>query len=263
MLLSSHDHKPVYSLGQNFLADPNVVRKLVGLADLDATSRVVEVGAGTGAITGVLADVAEHVVAYEVDSSLKGVLEEAVGDRANVDLRFQDVTKLVLGDELGEGQWTMVANLPFNVGAGVVLDALRYSPAITKLVVMLQREVAERLVARPGTKVYGVPSVVVSLYATGAQVFNVAPQVLEPQPRVESSVVVIRRITEDEQAERASQIAAAAFGQRRKMLRRSLSDFFDDTDGVLATAGVAPTARPEELEALDFVSIARAELAMQ
>lgn len=262
-LLASHGHVPVHALGQNFLADPNIVHKMVAAAQLNETSKVVEIGAGTGAITVVLAEVAETVVAYEIDTSLKPVLEESLRNCDNVELRFADVTKTTLQSELKSGPWTMVANLPFNVGTGIVLDALIDSPTIEKLVVMVQREVADRLVAGCGTKTYGLPSVICGLYSEGHLAFSVPPQVLDPQPRVESGVVVLDRVSHPKNTERACDIAAAAFGQRRKMLRRSLAGFLTDAQTTLLDAGIEPTARPEQLEPLDFVAIADAELLRQ
>jgi 16S rRNA (adenine1518-N6/adenine1519-N6)-dimethyltransferase len=245
--------------GQNFLADPNIVRRLIDAAGLNPDSQVVEIGAGTGTMTAVIADQARTVVSYEVDESLSPILMEKIGDLDNVDLRFDDASKLDLGQVLGEGQWTLVANLPYNVGTGIVLDALQQAPCVTRIVVMVQREVADRLLADAGTKTYGLPSVITGLHAVGRVAFNVPRQVFEPAPRVDSAVVVLDRIEAPRLSTRAVTIAAAGFGQRRKMLRRSLSGVLRDPERVLKEAGIDPTTRPEQLTPAEFVRIAEAE----
>jgi 16S rRNA (adenine1518-N6/adenine1519-N6)-dimethyltransferase len=258
-LLDDHGHRPTKMYGQNFLADPNIVRRLIDAADLDPDSQVVEIGAGTGTMTAVIAGQARTVVSYEVDESLSPILAEKIGDLENVDLRFDDASQLHLGQVLGEGQWTLVANLPYNVGTGIVLDALQQAPRVTRIVVMVQREVADRLLADAGTKTYGLPSVITGLHAVGRVAFSVPRQVFEPVPRVDSAVVVLDRVEAPLLSARAVEIAAAGFGQRRKMLRRSLSGLFRDPERVLNQAGIDPTTRPEQLAPADFVRIAEAE----
>ncbi len=258
-LLDAHDHRPTKSYGQNFLADPNIVRRLIDAADLSPDSYVVEIGAGTGTMTAVIAERVGTVVAYEVDESLAPILAETVGDLDNVELRFDDAAKIHIGEALGEGEWTLVANLPYNVGTGIVLDALQHAPNIKRIVVMVQREVADRLLADAGSKTYGLPSVTTGLHAVGRIAFSVPRQVFEPVPRVDSAVIVLDRVEAPPLAARAVEIAAAGFGQRRKMLRRSLSSVLANTEVILNEAGIDPTTRPEQLDPLDFVRIAQAE----
>ena len=258
-LLDKHDHRPTKTYGQNFLADPNIVRKLIGAADLMSDSQVLEIGAGTGTMTAVIAEQARTVVAYEVDESLSPLLSETIGDLKNVELRFGDAAKLNLDEVLGAGEWTLVANLPYNVGTGIVLDALQHAPRITRIVVMVQREVADRLLADAGSKTYGLPSVTTGLHAVGKIAFSVPRQVFEPVPRVDSAVVVLDRIDAPPLSERAVEIATAGFGQRRKMLRRSLGGALTDPERVLVEADIDPTSRPEQLTPTDFVRIAQAE----
>jgi 16S rRNA (adenine1518-N6/adenine1519-N6)-dimethyltransferase len=258
-LLDDHDHRPIKTYGQNFLADPNIVRRLIDAADLTDESQVVEIGAGTGTMTAVISKQARTVVAYEVDESLAPILAETVGDLQNVDLRFDDAARLHLHEVLGPGEWTLVANLPYNVGTGIVLDTLQQSPNVKRIVVMVQREVADRLLADAGTKIYGLPSVTAGLHAVGRMAFTVPRQVFEPVPRVDSAVIVLDRIEAPPLCARAVELATAGFGQRRKMLRRSLSGVLRDSTAVLTAAGIDPTARPEQLEPLDFVRIAQAE----
>lgn len=258
-LLTAHDHEPRYSLGQNFLADPNIVAKIVKEAHLDDSSQVVEIGAGTGAITSLLAEAAETVVAYEIDGSLSAILAETLAGYDNIDLRFEDAASVRFDDVLGDGTWTMVGNLPFNVGTGIVLDTLRYAFRVTRIVAVVQREVADRLLADAGSKTYGLPSVTAGLHADVRCAFSVAPQAFEPKPRVDSAVIVLDRRPAPAGARRAIQLASVAFGQRRKMLRRSLSGVLHEPEEILAAAGIDPTARPEQLAPIEFVAIALAE----
>ena len=257
-LLAAHDHQPNKDFGQNFLTDPNIVRRIVSLADV-ADRDVVEIGAGTGTLTLELAAVARRVVTYEVDANLAPILTETLAGTMNIDVRFEDAARVDLATALRGSSWVMVANLPYNVGTGIVLDALRMAPAIDRIVAMVQREVGDRLLADPGSKVYGLPSVVAGLHATGHRGFTVPPQVFEPKPRVDSVVVVLDRVVADPDAERAIEIAAVAFGQRRKMLRRSLATLVADAESWCERAGIDPTARPEQLAPADYVALARAE----
>jgi 16S rRNA (adenine1518-N6/adenine1519-N6)-dimethyltransferase len=195
-------------------------------------------------------------VAYEIDTGLVEILREGVGDHPNVEIREDDVAKMDLSADLGEGPWTMVSNLPYNVGTGIVLDALRGAPAIVRFVVMVQQEVADRLLAAPGTRTYGVPSVIVGLHARGRMAFRVSASVFVPPPKVDSAVVELDRIPAPTDAEAAIELAAAAFGQRRKMLRRSLAGVLADPEGALQAAGIDPTSRAEVLSVDDYVALA-------
>ncbi|MEN8233735.1 MAG: 16S rRNA (adenine(1518)-N(6)/adenine(1519)-N(6))-dimethyltransferase RsmA [Actinomycetota bacterium] len=255
-ILARHGLRPNQTLGQNFLVDPNVIRRIVRIADVEAGSSVVEIGGGTGTLTGALASTGARIVTYEIDAGLVGVLEEMLGGLDNVEIRHADASRVNLTDELGGGPWSLVANLPYNVGTGIVLDALRFAPKVERFVVLVQREVADRLLAAPGSRTYGLPSVIASLHARGSVAFKVPPTVFFPEPSIESAVVELTRRPAPDGAERAIEIAAAAFGQRRKMLRKSLSPTIDEPAVVLERAGVDPTARPEDLAPDDFVRIA-------
>lgn len=254
-LLTDHDVQPRKGFGQNFLADPNIVERIVRVAGIDDGSDVVEIGPGTGAMTVELARHGGRVVAYEVDHALEPVLAEALSGADNVELRFADATRLRLSNALAGQGWILVANLPYNVGTGIVLDVLQHDLNVTRLVTMVQKEVAERLVAAPGSKTYGIPSVVVGLHARASIAFTVPPQVFEPQPRVDSAVVVIDRLPAGDNVDLAIELATAAFGQRRKTLRNSLSSVITD-DSLFAVAGIDPSDRPERLAPRDFLSLA-------
>jgi 16S rRNA (adenine1518-N6/adenine1519-N6)-dimethyltransferase len=252
-LLAKHGLRPQRHLGQHFLADPNIVERIVLEADITPGDRVLEVGPGTGTLTVALAAAGASVVTYEVDRSLRGLLNDVVAG-LDVSLRFEDAMALDWLSEFGEGDWKMVANLPYNVGTPLLLDAVRGAPGINRFVVMVQREVAQRLAAEPGSKQYGVPSVVAQLYTRPRVAFRVPPTVFMPPPDVDSAVVVLDRLASHPLAETAARLAAAAFQQRRKMLRGSLAELIDGD--IFAAAEINPSARPEELTAEDFLRLA-------
>lgn len=254
-LLERHGIRPKRRLGQNFLGDPNLVDRIVRTASVGPDDRVVEVGAGTGTLTRALAATGAAVLAFEVDPRLLPVLDEVLVG-LEVEVRSEDVTKSDLGAILGAGPWTMVANLPYNVGTPLLLDVLRHVTVVTRMVVMVQREVADRLVATAGSKSYGLPSIVAQLNAAARVAFTVPPDVFFPVPEVESAVVEMERVTAPRLSEAAIELASVAFQQRRKMLRRSLVDVLHDPSATLAAAGISETARPEELRPADFLRLA-------
>jgi len=247
-LLRDHGVVPRKRLGQHFLADPNIVAKMVATAGVGPDDDVLEVGAGTGSLTAALADTGAHVVSYEVDSGLRSILHHVVGDRPNVELRFEDAV-VALPSALGPGRWKMVANLPYNVGTRLLLTLLRDARQVQEFTVMVQKEVADRLTARQGSRSYGLPSVVVGLTADARSAFTVPPQVFVPPPRVSSAVVVAHRRPAHEHLDDILDLAALAFGHRRKMLRSSIDR------GILLRAGIDPHARPEDLSPGQFVDI--------
>ncbi len=256
-LLDAHGVTPSKRLGQNFLSDPNLVDRIVRTASIGSGDQVVEVGAGTGTLTKALADTGATVVAYEIDDRLEPLLGEVLAE-TDVDLRIGDITRANLATELGGGAWVMVANLPYNVGTPLLLDALRYIAAIERFVVMVQREVADRLLAAPGSRIYGLPSIVVGLHAEAHLAFRVPPDVFFPVPEVESAVVELIRKPAPAAAERAVELATVAFQKRRKMLRRSLDDALLDPEAALGAAAIPATARPEDTEVAAFLRLAEA-----
>lgn len=264
-LLAAHGLEPRRGLGQNFVADPNTVRRIVRLAELGPQDSVLEIGPGLGSLTLALAESGVRVLAVEADDRLvpvlAGVLEDAgVGDRVRVvhadaleadwdDLLDTAVPPGPPGHPGHDGAWVLVANLPYNVAATLVLHLLDEVPAIARMLVMVQREVGERLAAAPGTPAWGIPSVKVSYHATARVVATVPPTVFVPRPRVDSVLVELRRRptpATDAPPGPMFTLVRSAFGQRRKMLRRSLGVLVSPE--VFATAGIAATRRPEELD---------------
>jgi 16S rRNA (adenine1518-N6/adenine1519-N6)-dimethyltransferase len=267
-LLDEHGLAPSRALGQNFVADPNTVRRIARLAEVGPGDRVVEIGPGLGSLTLALAETGAAVTAVELDRHLLPALREVV-EPAGVRIVHGDAMTLdwdeVLGTGAGgddpAGPWALVANLPYNVATPLVLDLLAGVPAIERMLVMVQREVGERLAARPGDKAYGIPSVKVAYRAEAEVVGRVPPTVFIPPPRVDSALVRIRRLPAppvggDVDPARLFRLVEAGFGKRRKMLRGSLAGLVGPDD--FARAGVAPEARAEQLDLAAWARLARA-----
>ena len=246
-LLTEHGLSPSRALGQNFVADPNTVRRIARLAHIVPGDRVVEIGPGLGSLTLALVEAGAEVTAVEVDRHLLPALRSVV-EPHGVRVVQGDALFLDWDDVLGEGPWSLVANLPYNVATGLVLDLLAGVPAIERMLVMVQREVGERLAARVGDKAYGIPSVKASYWARVEVVGRVPRTVFVPVPKVESVLVrLVRRPRPavDADPEALFALVSKAFGQRRKMLRRSLAGVVDAE--TFALAGVRPEARAEEV----------------
>ena len=247
-LLDEHGIRPSRALGQNFLVDPNTARRIVRLAGVGRGDRVVEIGAGVGSLTVALADAGAHVTAIEIDRHLAPALRSVVAG-TGVEVIEGDARTLDWPAVLGDDSWAMVANLPYNVATPLVADLLDGVPAIARMLVMVQREVGERLAAGPGDEAYGAVSVKVAYWATAKVVGRVPPTVFTPQPRVESALVeIIRRDgpAVDAPYDRLFQLVRAGFATRRKMLRRALAGVLDPA--AFEGAGIAPDARAEELD---------------
>ena len=261
-LLDESGLAPRRDLGQNFVADPNTVRRIASLAGVGPGDRVVEIGAGLGSLTLALAETGAAVTAVEVDAGIVAVLRDVVAERANVTVVEADAMRADWQSLLAAGErWTLVANLPYNVATPLVCDLLDGVPAIESMLVMVQREVGERLAAPPGNKQYGAVSVKVAYWATARIVGHVPASVFVPRPNVESALVRIdRRQPPNVDREALFALVRTAFGQRRKMLRRSLAGSVDPA--VFAAAGVSPEARPEQLAIDDWVRLTNATAAV-
>ncbi len=255
-LLTSRALAPRRDLGQNFVVDPNTVRRIAQLARVGPGDHVVEVGAGLGALTLALADHGAEVLAIEVDAGLAGALGDVVDGRPNVRVVAADAMKVDWAELLAAAPcWSLVANLPYNVATPLVADLLDTVPTITRMLVMVQREVGERLAASPGSSAYGAISVKVAYWAAAQVVGAVPASVFLPRPNVESVLVeIIRRRPPDVAAEQLFNLVRTAFGQRRKMLRRSLRERV--TAEQFAAAGVEPTDRPQDVGLDGWVRLA-------
>ena len=231
------------------------MRRIAQLARVGPGDRVVEVGAGLGSLTLALAERGADVVAVEVDAGLADALREVVAEVPNVRVVHADAMELDWGALLGgAGGWVLVANLPYNVATPLIADLLDQVPAIERMLVLVQREVAERLTARPGTRAYGAVSVKIAFWTEAHIVADVPASVFVPRPNVESALVeLVRHAPPAIDPSALFDLVRAAFGQRRKMLRRSLAGRV--TTEQFAVAGIAPTARPEDLGLEEWVRL--------
>jgi 16S rRNA (adenine1518-N6/adenine1519-N6)-dimethyltransferase len=270
-LLADHGLRPRRALGQHFLADPNTARRIVRLAGIGEGDRVLEIGPGLGSLTLALVEAGAAVVALELDRHLAPVLDATLADTPvdghGVEVVVGDALAVdfdaLLGDA-GDAAWHSVSNLPYNVAAPVVMRLLEAVPRVERQLVMVQREVGERLAATPSSAAYGALSVKVAYHAHAELVGAVPPTVFVPRPKVESVLVrIVRRPVppvDVPSPDRLFALVRAGFGQRRKMLRRALrpelgAGVFD----VLTAAGVDPAARAEALSLDDWAAVARAE----
>jgi 16S rRNA (adenine1518-N6/adenine1519-N6)-dimethyltransferase len=246
----------VVRLGQNFLADPNLLDAIVRDADLSADAVVLEVGAGEGVLTGRLAAAAAHVHSIEIDRGLEPALE-AVAVLPNVNLYWGDAMKVDLTG-LEPAPTAMVANLPYSVATPLILRTIEQLPSLASWTVMVQREIADRLRAAPGSRTYGSPSVVAQLACEVELVRKVDPAVFRPRPRVDSAILRLRR-TGPAGDPATLALVRAAFAHRRKSLARSLEHGREGSLGparaALAELGLAEDARAEALSPEQFAAL--------
>ncbi|HEX7256404.1 MAG TPA: 16S rRNA (adenine(1518)-N(6)/adenine(1519)-N(6))-dimethyltransferase RsmA [Gaiellaceae bacterium] len=254
---------PSKELGQHYLVDDNIVRVIGRLADLGRDDVVLEIGPGQGVLTGFLAEHAGLVHAVELDRRLEPHLEERFGAASNVRLHFADALRLV-PSELDPAPTKLVANLPYNVATPIVVESLERLPTITFWCVMVQREVADRFFAEPGTKAYGAVSVLLQLAAERTGSHPVSREVFRPRPNVESALVAFRRRETPPALPwgELKRVVEAAFAHRRKRLPNSLElaglASRERAEAALETIGRPPTARAEELAPEEFVELAAA-----
>ena len=264
-LASRIDVVPTKKLGQNFVTDPNTIRRIVTAAKLEGTETVVEIGPGLGSLTLGLLEVAEKVIAVEIDPKMAAALEETIAKRApgkDFTLVHQDALAI---DSLPSEPDALVANLPYNISVPVLLHFLETFDSIKNGLVLVQAEVAHRLAAGPGSKVYGVPSAKLAWYAESNLAGNVGRNIFWPVPNVDSALVYfVKRANPlgDEMLRlKTFAVIDAAFSQRRKTLRQALAEYAgsaNTAEELLVKAGVNPSTRGEALDIHQFVAIARA-----
>ena len=252
---------PNRELGQHFLVDDNILGVIGRLAELDADDIVLEVGPGLGALTEYLAERVARVHAIELDRGLEPYLAERFRGRENVDLTFGDALRLDLAG-LDPAPTKFVANLPYNVATPLIVESLDGLPSVGHWTVMVQREVADRLFARPGTKAYGAVSVLVQLATARTGFHPVSRTVFRPPPNVDSALVAFRRIELPEDFAAIKNVVEAAFAHRRKTLPNSmeLACLAPRAQAAEALAAINrdPTARAEALEPDEFVALSAA-----
>ncbi|HEY7256043.1 MAG TPA: 16S rRNA (adenine(1518)-N(6)/adenine(1519)-N(6))-dimethyltransferase RsmA [Solirubrobacterales bacterium] len=244
-------------LGQNFLADPNLLDAIVRDAELDPADVVLEIGAGEGVLTERLGEAAAHVHSIEIDRGLEPALAELAA-RPNVELHWGDAMRVDLA-ALDPAPTALVANLPYSIATPLILRTIEELPSLNRWTAMVQREIAERLGAEPGGREYGSPSVLVQLACDVRLVRTVDPAVFRPRPRVESAILGLRRTGPGADPETRT-LVRAAFAHRRKALPRSLEHVRPGMREVareaLAELGLPPESRAEALRPEDFAALA-------
>lgn len=258
--------RPTKKLGQNFVHDPNTVRRIVQHAGIDVGESVLEVGPGLGSLTLGLLEAGAEVAAVEIDASLAELLTSTVTQRADaaasrLSVYHADALRLQ-ANELASEPAALVANLPYNVAVPVVLHLLSALPSLRSGLVMVQAEVADRMAAAPGSRSYGVPSVKLGYYGTTRRVGPVPRSVFWPTPNVDSALVEFRRHERSPDVDRGCLfgLVDAAFAQRRKTLRAALSGWAGtahEAEALLRAAELDPRSRAEQLSPEDFISLAR------
>jgi len=255
--------RPTKKLGQNFVVDANTCRKIVKSADVGPTDIALEIGPGLGSLTLAMLESASEVIAIEIDDRLAAELPETAQrhglDASKLTILNQDAMGITT---LPKEPTVLVANLPYNVSVPVLLRFLELFPTLRSGVVMVQSEVADRLVAKPNSKVYGSPSVKATWWADLSSAGTVSRSIFWPVPNVDSSLVrfVRHQSAGDETLRKATfKIIDAAFAQRRKMMRAALSDLCGGSaaaSSIIEASGIDPTIRGESLQLSDFIKIA-------
>jgi 16S rRNA (adenine1518-N6/adenine1519-N6)-dimethyltransferase len=249
--------------GQHFLVRRDIARRIVALAELSGAEAVLEIGPGRAALSGILADTAAELWLVEIDRDLSQSLRERFAARPHVHVVEADILDVDLDEMLhGAHPAVAVANLPYNISTPVLMKLIEKPDCFRRLVLMLQREVAERLTSPPGTKSYGALSVMVQLAARAHIAFAVHPAAFSPKPKVDSAAVVVEPYCpaplSAEDLARVRTVVRTAFSHRRKQLGNALAPLIEDTRQALPRLGIDPTRRPETLTPGEFVAIARA-----
>jgi 16S rRNA (adenine1518-N6/adenine1519-N6)-dimethyltransferase len=262
-LATELDLRPTKKLGQNFVIDPNTIRKIVSAAQLSATDKVVEIGPGLGSLTLGLLEKVDQLIAIEFDEKLASRLSLTLKQKApqkSCQIFHADAMNVT---ELDFEPDALVANLPYNISVPVILHFLENFSSISKVLVLVQAEVAARLVAGPGSKTYGSPSAKLAWYGKATAAGVVSRSIFWPVPNVDSALVYFeKRSTPLPTTLRAEvfRVIDGAFAQRRKTLRQALSGWAgspDQAEQILLKAGVSPQARGEDLSIDNFIEVAK------
>lgn len=256
--------------GQNFIGDPALLERIATVCDWQPGDRALEIGPGAGTLTRAIAREAEEVLAVEIDRRLAPLLEETLADCANVHLVFTDALKAdldaLMRDTLGwDGRYKLIANLPYYITTPLIMHVLEDSEKVSELVIMVQKEVGERLCAAPRSKAYGAVTVMVQYAATVARAFDVGRHAFVPAPEVDSTILHLipyeKRPIQAQSDAVLRRVVKAAFSQRRKTLRNSLSSLGCDKALIkqaLEAAGIEDSRRAETLSVAEFVALADA-----
>lgn len=264
-LLSKHGTNLKKAYGQNFLTDQNLLLEIVEKSGVEEHSNVLEIGCGAGALTRHLAMHAKKVIGYEIDKTLKPVLNETVGEYLNVNIVFNDILKEDIENvekQLG-GEYLMVANLPYYITTPIIMKFLENAKNLKSMSIMVQKEVAERLCAKEGTADYGAITVGINLRGSAKIILEVPREKFTPIPNVDSAVVridLVQNKFENVDYEKVRNVVRAGFSSRRKMLINNLMNSYklkrDKAESILEKAQIPLTARGETLSAEQYVYLA-------
>ncbi len=269
-ILSENSFNFSKSLGQNFLINEEVLEKMIVNSEIDAASNVLEIGPGFGTLTQRLCMHAKKVVSVEIDSTVIPILKENVSEFDNIkiinkDIMKTDISKLI-NDEFGNEKVKVAANLPYYITTPIIMALIEPGLPVTDLTVMIQKEVAERIGAKPGNKSYSALTVAVNFYAEPEIICTVAPSSFMPQPKVSSAVIRLKMrdkpAVEVKSTEKFFNVVRASFGQRRKTLLNALANSNllnitkDETKRILNRAGIDEKRRGETLSMREFADIA-------
>ena len=253
------DIRPTKKLGQNFVIDPNTIRKIIGKANLKADDVVVEIGPGLGSLTLGLFEEVQKVIAVEIDSRLADQLAETV-DKHTADKTLEVINADALKVTYLDSPSALVANLPYNISVPVLLHFLESFPSVQKGLVLVQSEVAKRLVAQEGEELYGIPSLKLRWWADARLAGTVSRKIFWPVPNVDSELVYFERAENQGDRARVFELVDKSFATRRKSLAASLKEsFHKPVADALEGSGISPAARPEQLSLSDFQILARLE----
>lgn len=265
-ILERHGFSFTKSLGQNFLIDQNIVDKIIEKSDVKGKN-ILEIGPGIGSMTKSLCKVGKKVVAVEIDKSLKPILEETLGKENNLEIVFEDILKVdvkKLTDEKFNGEsFKVVANLPYYITTPILINLLKSEANIDELIVMMQKEVADRIVASPSTKEYGSISVFLRFFGDSEIILKVPKTVFMPQPKVGSAVLKLklRENIELEDVNNLEKVLRAGFQKRRKTILNSLSSGLNieksDLKKVLNELDIEENKRAENLDLDDYLALSR------
>jgi 16S rRNA (adenine1518-N6/adenine1519-N6)-dimethyltransferase len=262
-LLDQHDLLPRKSLGQNFLHDPNALAKIAAAAELTPDSTVLEIGPGTGTLTEVLAQRAKRVIAVEVDERLRPILEQRLESYPHVEVIYQDILETDIADLVGGGEYVVVANVPYYITSAILRHLLESELRPRRLILTMQLEVAERLIAKPGNM--SVLSVSAQYYAQTRIIMRLKPGIFWPRPDVDSAVVRMDTFEKPPVSVPSDalffRVVRAGFSQKRKQLKNSLGDGLQigttAATSLLERAGIDPRRRPETLTLEEWAAVTR------
>lgn len=264
-VINHYDIRPRKKLGQSFLLDQNIIKKIAAAARITKDDIVVEIGAGIGVLTEILAQESRKIIAVELDKNLVEILKEKLAAYDNVEIHSGDILKFDFNSisDACNSKVKVIGNVPYNISSPLIFHLLSFRSVISDFILMLQKEVVQRLVAVPNNKSYGVPSVLLQMFVTVEKILNVPASCFYPQPKVESAVIrgifLDKPLMELVDADFFTQLVKAAFAQRRKMLinnlknSRLLADLEEAAiQEVLACAGIDGRRRGETLSVMEF-----------